>query len=69
VGFEGLPTTYVGGRRLVGAQSDEMFREALEKAAAGDEKTGVPAWAYTLLVLAVAAAVTRAGWQGGGKPS
>jgi len=65
IGFEGLPTTYVGSTRIVGAQPREVFRDALESAAEGGGNRGVPAWAYALIVLAIVAAVVRMGWSNG----
>lgn len=64
IGFEGLPTTYVGSTRIVGAQAREVFRDALELAAENGGNRGVPAWAYALIVLGIAAAVVRMGWSG-----
>jgi predicted DsbA family dithiol-disulfide isomerase len=63
IGFEGLPTTYVGEVRIVGAQPREVFRDALELAARGGGERGVPAWAFLLAVLALAGAVVRFGWS------
>lgn len=54
-GFEGLPTTYVGGQRILGSERTEVFRDALDRAARGDDRTGVPGWAYALACLLVAA--------------
>jgi protein-disulfide isomerase/uncharacterized membrane protein len=62
--FQGLPTTYIGGRRIVGAQSPEVFQDALERASSGGEERGVPAWAYVSLVLAIALAITQSGRLG-----
>jgi predicted DsbA family dithiol-disulfide isomerase len=62
-GLQGLPTTYVGGRRLIGAQSDDTFRAALERAARGEDETGVPGWAYLLVVLASLLAIVRLGYR------
>jgi predicted DsbA family dithiol-disulfide isomerase/uncharacterized membrane protein len=62
-GLLGLPTTYVGGRRLIGAQSDDTFRAALERAARADDESGVPGWAYLLVVAAAFAAVLRLGYR------
>lgn len=68
-GFQGLPTTYVGGRRIVGAQSDDTFRAALEHAAAGDDVRGIPAWAYLLALAMVIAFVVRSGGLADPAPS
>lgn len=61
LGFQGLPTTYVGTRRILGAQSAETFQDALERAAQGGDEPGVPGWAYLLIVGAAAASVVRFG--------
>lgn len=68
-GLLGLPTTYVGGKRLVGAQSDDAFRAALESAARAEDETGVPGWAYLLVVLAGLLAVLRLGYRPTAAPS
>ncbi len=60
-GFQGLPTTYIGGRRIVGAQPDDTFRDALERAAQGADERGLPGWAYALLGLAAVLAVVVLG--------
>jgi len=65
IGFEGLPTTYVGSTRIVGAQPREVFRDALELAAENGDDRGVPAWTYALIALAIAAAIVRTGWSNG----
>lgn len=62
-GLQGLPTTYVGGRLLVGAQSDDAFRAALERASRGDDETGVPGWAYLLVVAAAVLTILRLGYR------
>ncbi|MFZ5895895.1 MAG: DsbA family protein [Myxococcota bacterium] len=67
-GFQGLPTTYVGGRRIVGAQSDDTFRAALEHAAMGDDVRGIPGWAYLLALLMVVAFIVRTGSAPDDKP-
>lgn len=61
VGFEGLPTTYIGGQRILGAERTEVFRDALETAARGEDRLGLPGWAYALLCLALAAALVHFG--------
>jgi protein-disulfide isomerase/uncharacterized membrane protein len=65
--FQGLPTTYIGSRRIVGAQSPEVFQDALERAPRGSEERGVPAWAYVSLVLAIAFAIIQSGRLGGAR--
>jgi predicted DsbA family dithiol-disulfide isomerase/uncharacterized membrane protein len=60
-GFEGLPTTYVGAVRILGAQPDEVFRDALEAAARGEGQRGLPAWAYLLGCAALFGGVVYAG--------
>jgi uncharacterized membrane protein len=70
IGFEGLPTTYVGDTRIVGARAPEVFRDALERAASSSGDRGVPAWVYLMIVLAIAAAIVRLGWiHGAARPS
>ncbi len=60
-GFQGLPTTYVGSTTIVGAQSEEVFRDAFERAARGEGNDGVPAWMFLGLTLAALAATVAAG--------
>lgn len=60
-GFQGLPTTYVGGVMIVGAQDEAVFREAMDDAARGQSGGGVPASLFALLV---AAAVAGTIWFG-----
>ncbi len=60
-GLQGLPTTYVGAKTIIGAQPEEIFRDAFDKAARGEGDHGIPAPAYWLAVLALAGAV---GWVG-----
>jgi predicted DsbA family dithiol-disulfide isomerase/uncharacterized membrane protein len=56
-GLKGLPTVYIGGRTVIGAQPDEVLRDAFERAARGADDRGVPAPLYATLVLAATAAV------------
>jgi predicted DsbA family dithiol-disulfide isomerase len=42
-GLKGLPTTYVGALEIVGAQPEEVFRDAFERAARG-EVVGALVW-------------------------
>jgi predicted DsbA family dithiol-disulfide isomerase/uncharacterized membrane protein len=40
-GLQGLPTTYVGARTIIGAQPEEVFRDAFDKAARNEGDHGV----------------------------
>ena len=60
-GLQGLPTTYVGAKTIIGAQAEEVFRDAFDRAERGEGERGIPASVYWLLVLAVLSAV---GWVG-----
>ena len=53
-GFEGLPTTYVGATKIVGAQPEEVFRAAFDEAAGNAQNTGIAAWLYWPLVALLA---------------
>lgn len=60
-GFPGLPTTYVGADKVVGAQPDDVFRKAFEQAARGDSAQGIPGWLYLLIVGVLALGLAGAG--------
>jgi hypothetical protein len=60
-GFKGLPTTYIGGQMIVGAQKDEVFLDAFEAAAAGEDHRGVPGWLFALITVVALAAIAFAG--------
>lgn len=60
-GFQGLPTTYIGSKQIVGAYGEDVFREAFEQAAHGESDTGIPAWLYFGLTAVLAAAVAHFG--------
>ncbi len=60
-GLQGLPTTYVGAKTIIGAQSEEAFRDAFDRAERGEGETGVPAPAYWLAVLAIAGGIAWVG--------
>jgi len=55
-GFQGLPTTYVGAEKIVGAQPEEVFRDAFDQAARGEGSEGIPGWLYWPGVLIIAGA-------------
>jgi protein-disulfide isomerase/uncharacterized membrane protein len=48
--LEGLPTTYIGGKRLLGVQPPETVRDALERAARNEGNTGISGYVYSALV-------------------
>ncbi len=60
-GFVGLPTTYVGGLRLLGVQDTMAYRDAISKASAGKDRSGLPGWAYWVLVGLLVALVAAFG--------
>lgn len=59
--LEGLPTTYIGGKRLLGVQSAETVVDALERAARGEGSTGVTGYVYAPIVALLALLVVRLG--------
>jgi uncharacterized membrane protein len=61
VGFEGLPTTYVGPQRFVGVRTEEAWRDAFDRAGRGEGDSGVPGPLFVALVLVVCIAVA---WSG-----
>jgi len=56
-GFQGLPTTYVGALKIVGAQPEEVFRDAFDQAGRGQGAEGIPGWLYWPIVLVLGGAV------------
>jgi predicted DsbA family dithiol-disulfide isomerase len=60
-GMEGLPTTYIGGIRILGVVSEAALRDAFDKAARNEGSSGLPAPIYVTLA---AAAVVAAAWLG-----
>jgi predicted DsbA family dithiol-disulfide isomerase/uncharacterized membrane protein len=60
-GLQGLPTTYVGAKTIIGAQPEEIFRDAFDHAEHDDGDRGIQAPIYWLCVLALAAAVSWVG--------
>lgn len=60
-GLQGLPTTYVGAQTILGAQPEEVFRDAFDRAARGEGERGIPASVYWPLVLGLAAAISWVG--------
>jgi len=60
-GLEGLPTTFVGAKTIIGAQAEEVFRDAFDRAERGEGDSGIPAPAYWLGVLGLVAGVIWVG--------
>jgi hypothetical protein len=60
-GLQGLPTTFVGAQTIIGAQPEEVFRDAFDRAERGEGDSGIPAPAYWLTVFALAASVAWGG--------
>jgi len=56
-GMQGLPTTYIGSHRFVGAVSEEVLKDAIDRAARGSSERGVPGWIYLVLIAGIAAVV------------
>lgn len=59
--FEGLPTTYIGGQRLLGVRSTAELEDALERAARGEGVSGVAWYVYLPAVLLLALLLIRVG--------
>ncbi len=59
--FEGLPTTYIGGKRLLGVQSAIAVADALERAARGEGLKGVSGAVYWASVVLIALLIARFG--------
>ena len=60
-GLQGLPTTYVGAKTIIGAQAEEVFRDAFDRAERGEGEHGIPAAVYWPLVFALSALVAWVG--------
>lgn len=59
--LEGLPTTYIGGKRLLGVQSAETVADALSRASKGEGNRGVSGYVYLPMVALIALGVLRFG--------
>jgi predicted DsbA family dithiol-disulfide isomerase/uncharacterized membrane protein len=59
--LEGLPTTYIGGKRLLGVQSSETVTDALERASRGEGSRGVAGYVYLPIALLLALGIVRFG--------
>jgi len=59
--FQGLPTTFIGARQIVGALPDESFRAALERASRAETNAGLGALRFKLLALGLALGIVAFG--------
>jgi protein-disulfide isomerase/uncharacterized membrane protein len=59
--LEGLPTTYIGGKRLLGVQSPEIVADALERAARGEGSKGISGYVYLPMVALLGLLILRFG--------
>lgn len=66
LGFEGVPTTYIGAQRIVGTAPYEAYLAALEKAGTGKDTAGMEPVLYWLQVVLLA---LFALWIGRTKPA
>jgi len=60
-GLQGLPTTYVGAKTILGAQPEEVFRDAFDRAERGEGDRGIPASLYWSVCLLLVGGI---GWVG-----
>lgn len=63
--LEGLPTTYIGGKRLLGVQSAEAVADALARAERGEGNAGVSGFLYLPMIALLALGIGRAGLRQG----
>ncbi len=61
--LEGLPTTYIGGKRLLGAQSPETVADALERAARGEGVSGISGYVYLPMIALAGLLILRFGMR------
>lgn len=66
--LEGLPTTYIGGKRLVGVQGRAAIDDALARARRDEGNRGLGATAYAALVALSASLLVRLGLRRGTAP-
>lgn len=59
--LEGLPTTYIGGKRLLGVQSPEVVADALERAERGEGATGISGYVYVPIIALLGLLILRFG--------
>jgi protein-disulfide isomerase len=63
-GFEGLPTTYIGGTRIAGALDDPVYIDAIRRAKDGSDTKGLNPWIYWLGIFASFVGIVMAGGVG-----
>jgi predicted DsbA family dithiol-disulfide isomerase len=70
-GFEGLPTTYVGGIRILGAEDDAVYQDAFRRVREGKDTSGLNPRIYWggILLLLVAIVLMGRGRDGARKIS
>ena len=68
IGFVGLPTTYLGGKRFIGGRPEVELRAAFEKSKHGNDTSGIPAPAFVVFALAAAFGVGAFSWQRNTRP-
>jgi hypothetical protein len=61
--LEGLPTTYIGGKRLLGVQSPEAVEDALRRAERGEGTSGLAWFVYLPLIALCALLILRVGMR------
>jgi predicted DsbA family dithiol-disulfide isomerase/uncharacterized membrane protein len=59
--LEGLPTTYIGGKRLLGVQSPETVADALQRAARGEGVSGISGYVYLPMIALAGLLILRFG--------
>ncbi len=63
-GFQGLPTTFIGGLRFVGSMPNETYSDALERVARGADLRGLTPGTYWIVVAAALGLVLGLGTRG-----
>lgn len=59
-GFEGLPTTYIGETRILGARDAMAYEAAIEQAQSGSGSGGLSGWMYWAAVLLIVVGIVLA---------
>jgi protein-disulfide isomerase len=61
VGGKGVPLTFIGTERVDGATGPNVVAQAMHRASQPSGFTGLPAWAFAAILLAVVAAIATVG--------